>query len=390
MTRRTRQLVLSISSAVCAMLLVAFLATPELRREDKRPEDVRALAEWIAARPADWIAASALSDRSLDSDLPRRRELWHAAHQLAEKLAPRRPNTAAGFVRAGLFHWYELGPDDRRKVLDVAAPLLRDHETFATLHQPLWQLTRDFNYLRRVAPPSIMAWTWLRDIAATHGRFADYRDLRESLRTLRMQTFLQRRESLSAADMLALLPPKLDAGEVPLVRAILTELDQRPYDPHQAGGRIEELTVFAIEHDVQPLSALSTLVETQRVLHDETRARLARALGDIAAARRIELVSIVDRSPQTPGVWTGTCGENELCTSALKRHDGPLTITASVAQSDEVPPYVEIYVNDVLAAEGEVRNSKTFAIGAAGANRTEVRLVNPRTRNDIQRRLRLS
>lgn len=390
MTRRTRQLALSASAAVCAVLCVLFLALTDLHREDERPGDVRALAQWIAERPSDWIAASELSDRSLDSDLPRRVELWHAAHELAEKLAPRRPNTAAGFVRAGLFHWYELDPDDRRKVLDVAAPLMRDPEVFDTLYRPMWQLTRDFNYLRRVAPPTIPAWTYLRDIAAANGRFADYRDLRESLRTLRMQMFVQRRESLSAADMLALLPPDLDAADAPLVRAILTELDQRPYDPHQAGGRIEELTVFAIEHNVQPLSALSPLIETQRVVNDETRARLARALGDLAAARRIELVSIVDRRPQTPDAWTGTCGQNELCTSAFRTHEGPLTIAASVVQSDEVPPYVEIYVNDILAAEGDVRSERTFTAGAAGANKFEVRLINPRTRNGVQRRLRLS
>jgi hypothetical protein len=258
------------------------------------------------------------------------------------------------------------------------------------LHQPLWQLTRDFNYLRRVAPPTVLAWTWLRDLAATNGRFADYRDFRESLRTLRMQNFLKRRESMSAADMLAMLPQPLDAADVPLVRAILTELDQRAYDPHQAGGRIEELTVFAIEHRVQPLSALSPLIETQRIVTDETRARLARALGDVAAARRIELVGITERREEPAGVWTATCGTNEVCTSAFKKQEGPLTVTTSVVQTDEVPPYVEIYVNDVLAAEGEVRNSHTFTVGSPGMHRYEVRLINPRTRNGIQRRLRLS
>jgi hypothetical protein len=390
MTRRMRQLVLSAATAICVVLLGLFLLNLDLTRDEKRPDEVRELAQWIAERPADWIAAASLSDRSLDSTLANRRALWHEAHALAERLAPRRPNTAAGFVRAGLFHWYELAPPDRKAVLDVAAPLMTDPVVFEQLHRPMWQLTRDFGYLRRVAPPTVNVWLQLREIAVTNGRFADYRDLRESVRTLRMQSFLQKRDSLTAADMLNLLPSPLDAADEPLVRAILTELDQRAYDPYQAGGRIEELTEFAIAHKVQPLTALSPLVETQRIIRDDTRAHLARALGDAAAARRIELIGIVEKRSDTPGVWTGSCGQTEVCTSAFMVHEGPRTITMSVVQSDEVPPYVEIYVDDVLTAEGEVRDERTFAITSPGRHHTEVRLVNPRTRNGIQRRLRLS
>ncbi len=390
LTRETRQFVLASTVSICVVLLALFLLNLDLTRDEPRPAGVRPLALWIAERPADWIAAASLSDQSLDSDLLNRRALWHEAHALAERLAPRRPNTAAGFVRAGLFHWYELGPGDRKAVLDVAAPLMRDPAVFEELHRPMWQLTRDFGYLRRVAPPTILAWSQLRDIAVTNGRFADYRELRDALRTLRMQFFLQKREGLSAAEMLNLLPQPIDAADEPLVRAILTELDQRPYDPHQAGGRIEELTAFAIEHDVQPLTALSPLIETQRIVRDETRARLARALGDIEAARRIELVSISDRRPESEGAWSGTCGEAEVCRSAFTTREGPRAIIASVVQSDEVPPYVEIYVDDALAAEGEVRDERTFQVSSAGTHRIEVRIVNPRTRNGIQRRLRLS
>jgi hypothetical protein len=88
--------------------------------------------------------------------------------------------------------------------------------------------------------------------------------------------------------------------------------------------------------------------------------------------------------------WTGTCGNNEICTSAWRRHQGPLQIALSVVQSDEVAPYVEIYVDGVLQAEGEVKEARTFTIGSAAGHSTEVRIVNPRTRNGIQRRLRLS
>jgi hypothetical protein len=81
----------------------------------------------------------------------------------------------------------------------------------------------------------------------------------------------------------------------------------------------------------------------------------------------------------------------ELCSSVFRIHDGPLTIRASVAQSDQIPPYLEVYLDDKLVMEGEVHDGKTFAIDAApGPHRTEVRLVNRIMRNGTQRRVRLS
>ncbi|HEY0160267.1 MAG TPA: hypothetical protein VGF28_23480 [Thermoanaerobaculia bacterium] len=389
MTRRTRQLVLATTIAVSSLLLVLFLLNRDLARDEERPDEVRALGRWIAVRPADWLAASALTDRSLDSDLPRRRELWHAGYALAEQLAPRRPNTAAGFVRAGLFHWYELGPADRRAVLGVAATLMDDPTVFADLYKPLWQLTRDFGYLRRVAPPTVAALAELRELAVTNGLFAEYRELRGALRHARIRSFVQRRAELPVGELLAYLPPYLDYGDAPLVRAILDELEQRPFDPREAGGRIEDLVVFALDHHLQPLSGLSPFVELPDMLRPETRVRLARALGDEVAAKRIEITSIVPAPAPSDG-WSGTCGTHEVCTSAYRRHEGPLHLALSTVQSDEVPPYVEVYVDGALAAEGEVKEERAFTVGSTGRHRVEVRIVNPRTRNGIQRRVRLS
>jgi hypothetical protein len=388
-TPRKRQAVLATTIVVSSLLLALFLMNPAIARDEKRPQDVDALARWIAAHPADWLAASALTDRSLDSSVPRRRELWHAGYALAEHLAPRRPNTAAGFVRAGLFHWYELGPADRAKVLDVAAPLMRDPAVFASLYKPLWQLTRDFAYLRRVAPPNMAALSELRDLAVTNGLFAEYRELRSALRHAHIRTFVANRAQMTVGELVAFMPPRLDAADAPLVRAILEELEQRAFDPHEVGGRIEDLTVFALDHRLQPLSGLSPFVEEQLILKPETRKRLALALGDEAAAKRIKLISTLEPAPGYGG-WTGTCARNEVCTSAYHHHEGPLQIAVSVVQTDEVAPYVEIYVDGVLEAEGEVKDERTFAVGSAGAHFTEVRMVNPRTRNGIQRRVRLS
>jgi hypothetical protein len=258
----------------------------------------------------------------------------------------------------------------------------------------------------------------------TNGLFTDYRALRAASRDARLQAFLRQKKQLATTELLMYVPDRLDAGETPLVRAVLEELQERAFDPRQVSGRIDEVALFAIERGLQPLAALAPFVEMPNVLRDVTRARLALALGDRTAASRIELTTAVvgakewipyydDRAEyearhgdpalaktyrersiftargETDG-WEGLCG-TDLCTSARRKHEGALEVTVNVVQTDEVPLYVEIYVDGALAAEGEVRDVRTFAPAAgAGTHRTEVRLVNPRTRNGFQRRARLS
>ena len=95
-----------------------------------------------------------------------------------------------------------------------------------------------------------------------------------------------------------------------------------------------------------------------------------------------------------PVGWINLCGRDELCTSVYREHEEPLEFKLTVSQSDEIPPYVEIYRDDVLVAEGEVRDEKTFTIAAGEPigrpHRTEVRLVNRYTRSGTQSRVRLS
>lgn len=424
MTSRTRQAALTLVLLAAALCLAAFLLRGDAWRDPERPREAVALASWLAAHPADWLAASALSDAALDTALPDRGELWRATHALAETLAPRRPNTAAGFVRAGLFHWYELGPRDRQAVLEAAVPLMADRAFFARMHEPLWRLTRDFAYLRRVAPRDVSAYEQLRDLAAANGLFADYRALREAVRRERLRRFHEMRSASTPPELLNLLPARLTAADEPLVRAILEELDRRPYDAQQVGTRIEELAQYAIDHRIQPLSALSPLVAADGKLSDVTRARLALVLGDLESATRIELTDGVlgarewlpyylDRvgaeeargdggaastyrtraalsARDVTQSWTNLCGTSELCATASRIHEGPLRVTVAPAQTDEIAPYVEIFVDDRLVAEAEVPDERTFDVAGAGRHRVEVRLVNRHMKSGIQRRVRLS
>ena len=426
MTRTMRQTLLTSVTASSALLLLLFFANLDLTRDPLRPDDLDGLARWLTHHPADWLAASAITDHSLDSALPlqRRVALWRGSYMLAAHLAPLRTNPTAGFVRAGLFHWYELGAAERQSVLAAAGPLLRDPSIFAALHRPLWELTHDLHYLRRSAPQTIRALSMLLDLAIAGGDFAEYRELRAAMRDRRMSDFHAKRATATVAELIAILPLPITDADEPLVRTILAEIDRRPFDVSTMGGHVEDLALYAIRHDVKPLTALAPLVDRTGTLTNPTRARLALALGDRNAAIRVELTTMTNSAEWVPyqleraafeekngqpelaaryrllakvaevpaqNVWTNMCSGSELCTSVFRIHDGPLQFRASASQTDEIPPYIEVYLDDVLVLEGEVRDEKTFTVDAApGSHRLEVRLVNRTMRNGTQRRVRLS
>lgn len=426
MTRTARRLLLGLTMAIMAVFFAAWLAADGVRREAVRPESLEELAAYLTEHPADWLAATAMTDKALDSALPRRQEVWRAAFAHATRLAPRRPNAAAAFVRAGLFHWYELNANDRRDVLRVAAPLLGEQAVFARLHRPLWELTGDFEYLRKNAPATERALMALQDIAAMYGRFDEYRDLRGELHRRRLETFEVRHASLPPLQLVALLPPRLTAEDQPLVRRLLEELHRRPLDPASAASvraHVDELVAFAIRHGLRPLEGLEAMIESSEI-RAATRARLAVALGRAEQASTIELAAAANEPQWAPyfleraaleaargdatlaafyrrraaaaggeggSAWSGTCGQNEVCRAATAVVRGPLSLDIQNVQSDEVPPYVEIYVDDALVAEGIVEDLRHFAVIAdTERHRVEVRLANPWTRNRIQRRVRLS
>jgi hypothetical protein len=463
MTRHRRQIVIVLVATGAALLLAYFLTHPDVARDPVVPKDLNALAHWVSTHPADVIAASALSDAALDSNLPRRRELWRASFEHASHLSPLRPNAPAGFVRAGLFHWYELDDADRKRVLEVAAPLMKRSRFFERMYLPIWSLTHDFAYLRRASPNTINALETLRTLAVVRGLFPQYRELRETIRRRRVEE-LQKARATSAhpGELLDFAPQMLDAGDAPLAQAILDEMNRKPFAPEQIHYRLDPIVTLALDHQLGPLTGLEPLLETRGALRDVTRARTALALDKPALASRVEIstevpaaaewtpyhleralyearkgdaaasaaqlreaqhagltpsvasakleVATLVRNPAlaeearaelatltaTPPAWTNLCGRDELCSTAFTERfaatgDETMSITLTVSQSDETPPYVEVYVNDFLIAESEVRGSRTFTFNpGAGLQRIELRLVNRSTRNGVQRRLRLS
>ncbi|HEX7706701.1 MAG TPA: hypothetical protein VF701_09625 [Thermoanaerobaculia bacterium] len=446
------------------IVLALFLMNRELARDlDPPRDDVESMTEWIARHPADWLTLAAIADRVLDSPLPARREIWRGSHALAVRLAPLRRNTAIGFVRGGLAHWYELGEEDRRDVLAAAAPLMREPRFFSSMYKPLWELTRDFGWLRRVSPPTLEAHRALRDLALHAGRFDDYRELRSLTRTEALEQLEAKRNDAPMRELLALLPQRLQAADQPLVNVILEELDRRPFDVAAIDGRLAAIAAYAIRNELEPLRGLAPLAEAQGKVEPVTRARLALGLERPDLAAQIELTNASAASPEwtayyldraryeaargdavaadsyltraalrgmtidvlfaaeevalaldneteaagyrrelmrraaaEPRVWRGSCGKNELCDAATTREyiggdEGTIRVGLSVIESDETPPWVEVYVDDVLVGEGPVTGDRTFEVNAIhGLHEIEVRIANRYTRNGVQRRLRLS
>jgi hypothetical protein len=451
-------------AASMLVVLALFLMKQDLARDVDPPrDDVESMAAWIARHPADWLTLAAIADRVLDSPLPARLEIWRASHRLAARLAPLRRNTAIGFVRGGLAHWYELGEEDRRDVLAAAAPLMREPRFFATMHRPLWELTRDFDWLRRVSPRTLEAHRALRDLALHAGRFEDYRELRSLTRTEALTQLETKRNDAPMRELLALLPHRLQAADQPLVKVILEELDRRPFDVASIDGRLAAIAAYAIRHELEPLRGLAPLAEAQGKVEPVTRARLALGLGRPDLAAQIELTNASINSPEWTAyyldraryeaargdavaadsyltraalrgmtidvlfaaedvalalgdeseaagyrrelmrraaaesrVWRGSCGKNELCDAATTREyiaagEGVIRVGLSVIESDATPPWVELYVDEVLVAEGPVSGERTFEVKAThGLHEIEVRIVNRYTRDGVQRRLRLS
>ena len=382
----------------CAMLasLALFVLNPRARRTHEPPEDTAGRALWLATHPADWHTAALLSHQALESFLPQRVALWRAAHEHAMHLAPRRPHATAAFVRGGLFHWYELGESDRRAVIAAAEPLLADPDVFRDLHVPLWQLTRDFALLRRAAPDELSL-LQLSDLAVTNGLFAEYRALREDVRRMRMMAVSERGASMPQTDLLRLIPHRLDAGDLPLVQRVLDELHRRPLDTNPGrADAMDALIDFATRRDLKPLDGIAYVVNDPTAASEPARARLATALGLRDRAREIRIGSTLGPSAwaEDPRQWHSQCG-TDICGVAWTQLDvdAPRTVRAELAmvQTDEVPPYVELYLNDRLVGEGDVRTTRSFTFDApSGGHRFEVRLVNPLTRNKLQRRVRLS
>ncbi|MFZ2492371.1 MAG: hypothetical protein WA208_12895 [Thermoanaerobaculia bacterium] len=443
--------------ASCALL--ATLLVRQQTAGGPGEDDPPALAKWLGHHPADWLVAARLTEISLDSASPDRLATWRELHALGKRLAPHRTNADAAFVRAGLFHWYELGAGDRERVLMAAKPLLEDPEVFKWLYEPLWQLTRDLATLRRISPRSSMATASLKKTAVENGLFDHYRDLRQQERRLLLQRATEVAKQGKTAELMRLVPSPLRRDDHEMVQLALASYGR---DASAAGSEPlpQPVAEYVLRHEVAAGVALRKMVG-EPSYPPTLRARLALFAGRDDIATRIEVAEADPRSPvwidyflhraelearrrraeaadtylnkatgggltpsllrtaattaellgrsasarayrsdlrtlgSEPVEWRGTCGKDELC--GMVSWEGyaegeSLPVRLSVVQSDEIPPYVEIYVDDRLVQETAVRSHAQLSIplSGRGRHRIEILLVNPHTRTGVQRRLRVS
>lgn len=410
--------------AIMVSMLAVFVTTPQREwKTEKAPQNLPGLAQHIDEHPTDWSAAADITENALDADVPKRFELWHASHAFAKTLAPHREQSDIAFARSGLFHWNELTPDDRKRVIAAIDPLMRDKGRFPQLARPVWELTNDIALLRRTAPRDLNSLALIADIAVTNGDFNDYRAVRDDVRRERDRAYLETLRKTSPEDMLQTLRPPVRASEQATVQAMLDELHRRPLDgdPH-APENTDAVLAFVLDRNMEPLDGLEAVTRINGSASDPLRARLSLRLGQVDRATNIEISSTtVDPRPwrryfeeraafeeqrgdrnlaevyraklftasHVRSEWHGGPCEAVLCTMLYSEVEGPQTVTLEKAESDDVPPWVEVYIDDALVDEGPVDAKRAVTI-PAGLHRVELRLANPVTRNLTRRRVRVS
>jgi hypothetical protein len=381
-----------LSGTMLAALGLFILDEPRQDR-DPLPHDSVRLARRLALSPTDWQAASAISERALDGDSPHGLETWRAADALATQLAPHDEAARAGYVRAGLFHWDELGEADRRAVLATVAPTLHKPANFYRLAGPLFELTGDLSLLRRAQPHTVDTIAGLSDLAVVNGRFEDYRQLRHELVLARTGELMKKLDTLSPSQIVTALPSHLTTDDQPMVVAALRALEKQPLEVDSGrGDLLEQLIDYAVTHSL-PLAGLKPAIHEKTWAGPFQRAELARALGEAVAAREIDPDGIRPQRGEILSIrgvsWSGFCGP-DVCRNVTADATGPLSVTVEAIGGDEVPPYVECYVDDARVWEGAIVRKMTIPLVPAGRHRVEILLANPLTRNRRPRRIRVS
>jgi hypothetical protein len=386
---------LIIAAIVMLIAAAVFLVNPPEIGIAPTSADASQLAARIVRHPSDWPAASALTEVALDTRLDTRVQLWRAAYEHASLLAPERADPPNAFARAAFFHWTELSEKDRNDALNAYATLLRDPTTFHRMARPIFELTGDLTYLQRAGPPTADTTAWLIGLALPNGRFADYRALRHEWQKQHLDEFTAKLHSATPEELIAALPsPPYHADTEPLIKALLDELHQRPLSENPGRPELLDAIVdYALRHNLGPLDGLEVISRTPGAASAETRMRLARALDLKERARQIELASSDPRRVlPNEHDWQGLC-QTDICTRGWRIVDADhgIALTIESVKSDEVPPYVEIYVDDMLRAEGDVIPQRDFVVpaGERGPHRLEVVLANPMTRNQSERRVRI-
>ncbi|MCU1230196.1 MAG: hypothetical protein JWO97_3080 [Acidobacteria bacterium] len=416
---RIRLFHIILAVAMAGSLLV-FITTPSSDWKTVAPPDDRVhLADYIATHPTDAKASAKITDAALDYPIAKRRELWHAAHDLTNHIEPYRTNGQIAFARAGVFHWSELSDAERHEVIASIGPLLNDYNRFMALYKPVWALTHDLALLRRHAPRSESVLNELGELAVTNGLFDDYRTLRAETQRVREEEAAAKRATLTPSQLLQSLRPPFRVSDEPLIVAVLRELQGRPLDEDPHTSVIDPLIEFAIDHHLTPLEGLEAITRLKGTASDAHRARLALALDLPDRASDLELGN-ADVSPPwrryyaeraeyeakhgnadqaelyrvrayvastSSGKWEGLC-DGDLCTNGRTEIDGPRVLTLEMVQSDEVPPWVELYIDDALRDEGPVAPRRVFTV-PDGRHRVELRIANPMTRNRFRRRVKI-
>ncbi|HXA16773.1 MAG TPA: hypothetical protein VN380_07275 [Thermoanaerobaculia bacterium] len=390
-----RLCLIGIAAAMTAAAIVFVLRPPQFRWTRTSP-DASVLVARIAGHPTDWEAASALAEVALDAKRGNRVALWHAAYVHASLLAPDNKEPATAFARDAFFHWTELSEKDKRDVMAAYGPLLRDPVLFGRMARPLFELTGDLSILHRAGPLTADTPATLISLALPNGLFADYRSLRPELQKKRLEDFVSRRSTVMPEELVAQFPaPPYHTDDEPLIRALLDELHRRPLqdDPGRPNV-VDGIVDYASRHNLEPLDGLEIVTRKPGAAGVATQIKIARALGLGERAAQLEMASNDPRRVETNVFeWQGLC-EKDLCTRAWRMIDAEhgVALTLETAQSDEVPGYVEIYIDDDLRAEGEVGPRRDFIVpvGNRGAHRIELVLVNPTTRNRASRRIHIA
>lgn len=394
-TGRARLFLISVAAAMVAAAVVFRLHPPQFSWT-RTSADAKTLAARIATHPTDWQAASALTEVALDVRTDHRIGLWRAAYEQASLLAPDRSEPAQAFARAAFFHWTDLPAKDQREVMTAFAPLLRDPPMFVRMVKPIFEMTGDLSVLRRAHPPTEGAIVTLMSLASANGLFDDYRSLRRELERHRIDDFASHRHTDTPAELIGWFPrPPYYADEEPLIVGLLDELHRRPLDDDP--GRfaiIDGIVEYALRHGIGPLDGLEIITRKPGAAAVGTRIKLARKLGSTALAVQLEMASSDPRNVQpVASEWQNLC-EKDVCSRAWRtiEADHGVALSIDTVATDNVPAYVEIYLDDALRAEGEVGPKRDFVVpvGYRGDHRVEVVLVNPTTRNASPRRVHIS
>ncbi|HEX7677991.1 MAG TPA: hypothetical protein VF713_07705 [Thermoanaerobaculia bacterium] len=393
--RGARLCLIGVAAAMTAAAIV-FLQRPPQFRWARTSPDAPVLVARIASHPTDWEAASALAEVALDTKLGNRVALWHAAYVHASLLAPDNKEPATAFARDAFFHWTELSEKDKRDVMAAYGPLLRDPAVFARTARPLFELTGDLSFLHRAGPLTAGTPATLIELALPNGLFADYRALRSELQKKRLEDFASHRSAVTPEELVAQFPaPPYHTDDEPLIRALLDELHRRPLqDNPNRPNVVDGIVGYASRHNVEPLDGLEVITRKPGSASVATQITIARALGLKERAAQLEMESRDPRHVEANVFeWQGLC-EKDLCTRAWRMIDAEhgVSLTLETAQTDEVPGYVEVYIDDDLRAEGEVGPRRNFIVpvGNRGAHRIELVLVNPATRNRAPRRIHIT